>query len=319
MGFIKVVKNKAYFKRFQTKYRRRREGKTDYGARRTLVRQEKNKYATAKYRLVARFTNKRVIAQIAWSTIEGDKMLMHADSSELAQYGVKTGLKNYAAAYCVGLLLARRTLEKVGLADSFKGTTKVDGEEFHVEEDYEGDRRPFKAILDVGLKRTTVGSRVFGVLKGAADGGLHIPHSTKRFPGYKQEEKDGEYDAEFHKARIFGEHVSEYMSSLKEEDEQEYEKMYSSYIKNGVDADDMTEMYEKAHKAIRAKPTRVKKVSGIKKPVRNGNMVTSHGGDKVKGKTWVRRIPLNHKDRKARVAQKIANAQRKMAAAADED
>ena len=51
-----------------------------------------------------------------------------------------------------------------------------------VEDDYEGDRRPFKAVLDVGLKRTTVGSRVFGVLKGAADGGLHIPHSTKRFP-----------------------------------------------------------------------------------------------------------------------------------------
>ena len=23
------------------------------------------------------------------------------------------------------------------------------------------------------------------MLKGAADGGLHIPHSTKKFPGYK--------------------------------------------------------------------------------------------------------------------------------------
>ena len=34
-----------------------------------------------------------------------------------------------------------------------------------VEDDYEGDRRPFKAVLDVGLKRTTVGSRVFGVLQ----------------------------------------------------------------------------------------------------------------------------------------------------------
>ena len=35
---------------------------------------------------------------------------------------------------------------------------------------------------------------------------------------------EGEYDAEFHKARIFGEHVGEYMSSLKEEDPQEYER-----------------------------------------------------------------------------------------------
>lgn len=32
-ALIKVVKNKAYFKRFQVKYRRRREGKTDYYAR----------------------------------------------------------------------------------------------------------------------------------------------------------------------------------------------------------------------------------------------------------------------------------------------
>lgn len=29
MPFVKVVKNDAYFSRFQVKYRRRREGKTD--------------------------------------------------------------------------------------------------------------------------------------------------------------------------------------------------------------------------------------------------------------------------------------------------
>lgn len=31
-----------------------------------------------------------------------------AYSSELPSFGVKTGLTNYAAAYCTGLLLARR-------------------------------------------------------------------------------------------------------------------------------------------------------------------------------------------------------------------
>merc|ERR1711988_832790 len=185
-GLVKVVKNKAYFKRYQVKYRRRREGKTDYQARRNMVRQAKNKYNTAKYRLIARFTNTRVIAQIAWSTIEGDKVLMHADSTELAEYGVKVGLKNYAAAYCTGLLLARRTLDKLGLADAFEGKVEASGDEFHVEDDFDGDKRPFKAVLDVGLKRTTVGSKVFGVLKGAADGGLHIPHSTKRFPATRR-------------------------------------------------------------------------------------------------------------------------------------
>ena len=42
-AFVKVVKNKAYFKRFQVKNRRRREGKTDFRARRKMVRQDKNK------------------------------------------------------------------------------------------------------------------------------------------------------------------------------------------------------------------------------------------------------------------------------------
>ena len=63
-GFVKVVKNKAYFKRFQVKFRRRREGKTDYYARRRLVVQEKNKYNTPKYRLIVRFTNKDIICQV---------------------------------------------------------------------------------------------------------------------------------------------------------------------------------------------------------------------------------------------------------------
>jgi len=308
MGLVKVVKNKAYFKRFQVKYRRRREGKTDYQARRNMVRQAKDKYNTAKYRLIARFTNTKCIAQIAWSTIEGDHVLMHADSTELGQYGVKVGLKNYAAAYCTGLLLARRTLEKVGMANSFEGKAEATGDEFHVEDDFDGDKRPFKAVLDVGLKRTTVGSKVFGVLKGAADGGLHIPHSTKRFPGYKASDDrkvEGEYDAEFHKERIFGGHVGEYMSSLKEEDEKEYEKVFSSYLKNDKDADDLEEMYQAAHKKIRESPTLKKKVRDVKN-VRHGNKIT------VAGKTYVRQVKLNHKDRKARVAQKIAAAQKKM-------
>jgi len=38
--------------------------------------------------------------------------------------------------------------------------------------------------LDVGLTHTTTGNRVFGALKGAVDGGLNVPHSSNRFPGY---------------------------------------------------------------------------------------------------------------------------------------
>lgn len=36
-GFVKVVKCKQYFKRYQVKFKRRREGKTDYYARKRLI------------------------------------------------------------------------------------------------------------------------------------------------------------------------------------------------------------------------------------------------------------------------------------------
>jgi len=79
--------------------------------------------------------------------------------------------------------------------------------------------------LDVGLVRTTCGNRVFGALKGACDGGLHIPHSTKRFPGFSVDEDDKEqYNAKTHRERIFGVHVDKYMKELKEESDEDYQQ-----------------------------------------------------------------------------------------------
>ncbi len=63
-----MIKNKAYFKRFQVKFRRRREGKTDYYARRRLVVQDKNKYNTPKYRMIVRFTNKDICCQVIFGS-----------------------------------------------------------------------------------------------------------------------------------------------------------------------------------------------------------------------------------------------------------
>jgi len=71
----------------------------------------------------------------------------------------------------------------------YKGNEKFDGEDYNVGEDPNPERRPFKAVLDIGLVRTTTGNRVFGALKGAVDGGLYIPHSNKRFPGAVVNEK----------------------------------------------------------------------------------------------------------------------------------
>ena len=62
---MKVIKNRAYFKRYQVKFKRRREGKTDYFSRKRLVIQDKNKYNTPKNRLIVRFTNTDIIAQVS--------------------------------------------------------------------------------------------------------------------------------------------------------------------------------------------------------------------------------------------------------------
>merc|ERR550514_1331250 len=257
MAFVKVLKNKAYFKRFQVKNRRRREGKTDYRARRKMIRQDKNKFNNKKYRLVVRFTNSRVICQVVYATIRGDMVVGAASSHELTKYGVPCGHKNYAAAYCTGLLAARRVLKKFKLDEAFKGKEEIDGEDYHVEEE-ETDQRPFKCILDVGLQSTTVGHRMWGALKGAVDGGLHIPHTNKLFPGYKAPDEKGqeaEYDAEAHKEKIFGGHVKEYMEMLSEEDPTKYEAHFSKFIENDIDADKLEEMYSDAHEKIKEDPT----------------------------------------------------------------
>ena len=251
MGHVKVLKTSAYHKRYQVKYRRRREGKTDYQARRRMVIQDKNKYNSPKYRMVVRITNKDVICQVVQPKIVGDATLCAAYAHELPRYGVEVGLTNYAACYATGLLCARRLLQKLKLDEQYEGQTEVDGEMFLVE--HEDGARPFTCVLDVGLVRTTTGNRVFGALKGAVDGGLNIPHSEKRFPGYDREGK--EYDAEIHKKYIFGGHVAEYMELLEEEDPERYATQFSKYIERELEGEKLEEMYEKCHEAIREDPS----------------------------------------------------------------
>jgi large subunit ribosomal protein L5e len=316
MAFVKVLKNKSYFKRFQVQKRRRREGKTDFTARRKMIRQDKNKYNNKKYRLIVRFSNTKVICQVAYATIAGDKVVCQATSTELTKYGVPIGHKNYAAAYCTGLLIARRCLKKFGQDQEIKGKEELDGEEYHIEEE-ETEKRPFKCILDVGIRRTCVGARMWGALKGAADGGLHVPHSAKNFPGFKPAEEKGaepEYDAEAHKDRIFGGHVKEYMEMLQEEDPTKYEAHFSKFLSNDIDAEKMEDMYTEAHKKIRAdpdaKPAAKKGITWARK----GNKVTSSDKKEV-----VRSTKLSLKQRREKVRQKIAAAQAKMMADADDD
>merc|ERR1711933_310616 len=95
-------------------------------------------------------------------------------------------------------------------------------------------------------------------------------------------------NAEEHKGNILGQHVSNYMESLLEEDEEAYKKQFSQFVKNGVTADAVEAMYRNAHAAIRADPMRAAKPA-----------------KEIKVKRWTAKR-LSIQQRKARVAQKKA-------------
>merc|ERR1712088_1197747 len=120
-----------------------------------------------------------------------------------------------------GLLVARRLLQKLKLDAIYAGNEEINGDEYNVESE-DGQPGAFRCYLDVGLARTTTGARVFGCLKGAVDGGLDIPHSTRRFPGY---------------------------------DDEAYRRQFSGFIKAGVESEAVEGMYKASHEAIRADPS----------------------------------------------------------------
>jgi large subunit ribosomal protein L5e len=268
-------------------------GKTDYYARKRLITQAKNKYNAPKYRLVVRFTNRDIIMQIVTSEITGDKVFAAAYSHELRAYGIEHGLTNWAAAYCTGLLIARRVLKKLGMDEDFAGVEEADGE-YKLTEASEEERRPFKAFLDVGLHRTSTGARIFGAMKGASDGGILIPHSENRFPGFDIETK--ELDADTLRKYIFGGHVAEYMETLADDDEERYKSQFQGYIDDEIEADGLEELYAEAHKQIREDP--FKKVD--------------EAGEKKTKEEW-KKESLKYKGRKLTKEEKVERVKQRIA------
>ena len=299
MPFVKLVKNKAYFKRYQVQYRRRREGKTDFRARRQMVLQDKTKYGAPKYRLVVRFTNRDIIAQIVHAEVVGDKVLQAAYAHELPAFGLSHGLTNYAAAYATGLLLARRTLTKLKIADKFDGN-KTDGEyvEPRDKQDDEGEGRfPFRAILDVGLARTTTGAKIFGVMKGVVDGGIAVPHKPNRFPGFNKAK--GAFNSKVLRERIFGGHVANWMKKVADKKKENPDQKVLEFSKFGAafKPADVEGLYKKVHEAIRKDPS--------KRVARKNNAA----GRKNYGKKR-----LTHTERRAAVEKKISALRKKLKA-----
>ena len=326
MAFIKIQKNNAYFKRFQVKFRRRREGKTDYYQRKRLIYQRKNKYATPKWRFVVRRTNTKITCQVVSSTIEGDKVKTSADSCELRRFGLTAGLSNYSAAYCTGLLCARRLLKILDsdnkvkkidskLSDTFNMVPEATGEYFKFDELAEKKKisiRPFTCFLDLGLSSASVGNKVFGALKGAVDGGINIPHSDKIFPKIK-EDKAGKKDAKAgnpHRDRIYGLHVQNYMDLIKK-DEKRFKLQFSNWSEclRNAKTDKIETLIKKVHADIRKNPDR----AAPKRPKRaKGTKQKMEWSDKertiVKNakKPYKKDRKLTNKQRKQRVADKIA-------------
>lgn len=325
MGFVKVQKNTAYFKRFQVKFRRRREGKTDYYQRKRLCTQRKNKYSTAKYRFVVRRTNKQIICQVVWSTIAGDKVKTEASSLELRRFGLTAGLTNYAACYCTGLLCAKRLLQALDDANKAKGVKSNLLSEFDLVKETDGnfvnfeelcekkgvEHRPFTCFLDLGLTRATVGNRVFGAVKGAIDGGINIPCKESIFPNVGDGKKAKKNPSKTpHRDRIFGLHVQTYYDLVLKGNKEQFKSRFGVWEKC-LAANKVTkfeELYKKVHAEIRKNPVRPKSTKvRTKRPNKEERNKRRDQPNVHKGKTkdYKRDRKISLAARKKRVDDKI--------------
>lgn len=179
--------------------RRKKEGKTNYKKRLRLL-------LSKKPRLVIRLTLGRVTAQLIVYQPEGDKVIVSANSKELEEHGWKFNKGNLSSAYLTGLLIGAKA-------------KKHDVKE---------------AVLDIGFRNPTKGSKIFACLKGAVDAGLNIPCSKEIFPS---------------EDRIKGKHIVDYAALLKE-NKAKYEKQFSKYIKDKLDPAQMTNIFEETKKKI---------------------------------------------------------------------
>jgi len=134
-------------KRYTVKLKRKKQGKTDYKLRLNLLKSNKP-------RLIIRKSSKNILMQIVKSENSKDKVIISNHSGELKKLGWDYNLGNTTSSYLTGLLLGKKAL---------KNNIK-------------------EAILDIGLQKSVVKSRIYSALKGCIDSGLNVPHNPKMFP-----------------------------------------------------------------------------------------------------------------------------------------
>lgn len=127
--------------------RRRREGVTDYRARKRAITSQRPL-------LVVRVSNKNVSSQFVKPTVKGDVVLSAAHSKELARLGWRGSPKSTPACYLLGLLAGKKAI-KVGVKD---------------------------AVAYNGVVPFIGGSRVAALLKGVRDAGVSVPVGEEAFP-----------------------------------------------------------------------------------------------------------------------------------------
>lgn len=137
------------------KFRRRREGKTDFRKRLATLK-------GGKKRAIFRKSNKGIAMELVEFVPEGDKTLFSVSSRDLKKAGFP-GKCNIPSAYLTGYWLGKKALA----ADISE------------------------AVFDIGRSTPVHGGRAFAALKGIIDSGLNVPASEEAFP--KKERIEGQH------------------------------------------------------------------------------------------------------------------------------
>ncbi len=106
-----------------------------------------------------------------------------------------------------------------------------------------------EAVLDLGLQESVKGSTLYAALQGALDSGMSIEHSEEILPP---------------KEKISGKHIADYATKVKKEKPGNYKKMFSAYLKNQLNPEDLNKHFEEVKTKISGKPSKAEPKS---KPV----------------------------------------------------
>jgi large subunit ribosomal protein L18 len=133
-------------KTFTVKFKRKREGKTDYKSRLKYLKSNKT-------RIVIRPSANNLLIQAINFKENGDTAICMNKATDLKKLGWDYHAGNIPSSYLAGLYFGAKNKDKIK-----------------------------EAIIDLGLRSITKGDRLTAAIKGIVDSGINIPHSDSIFP-----------------------------------------------------------------------------------------------------------------------------------------